>query len=370
MVDELVTDPLYGNYRAKVVENRDKEKFGRVMVWIPDIMPLIPDTKGLWARPANNPMGGRNKPANIDYAESLKPPRRSNQRGLKFPDQDELNLDFEAQDNFYAGSSYVPPRSSWVWVFFEAGNINRPYYFGALDLENTTVLAENAAGDEYQAKWTIFKSHAGRTIVISDDPGDERVEITGKKRLIANPPSGDEWSVYAIDKNQTTILLDEREGKEKILIRTYKGDFIHLDIDDQDLEIQMAKDIHIKCGGNFYLSAGGEIHVLSGKSIMMTAKDEYNLVSGHRMNIQSGEEYNRKVNSNSVEQVGGTKITHVAEDIFIQSEGEQHTIAGGDIFRDANEDINDNSGLAQPSDPVQIQTIKATPATPEGERKT
>ena len=103
---------------------------------------------------------------------------------------------------------------------------------------------------------------------------------------------------------------------------------------------------------------------------MMTAKDEYNLVSGHRMNIQSGEEYNRKVNSNSVEQVGGTKITLVSEDLFLQTEGEQHTIAGGDIHTDANPEITDNSGLAQQSDPVQIQTIKATPATPEGERDT
>jgi hypothetical protein len=345
MTDEFVTEPLYGNYRAKVVDNKDQEKFGRIRVWIPDLMPQIEDTKGIWARPANNPIGGRNKPANPSGNGNL-------------------------EDNFYSGSSYIPPISSWVWIFFEAGNINRPYYFGALDLENAKVLAENQQGSNYEDKWTIFKSHEGRTIVVSDDPDDERVEITGKKRYMVDPPSGDAWSVYAIDKNQTTILLDERDGKEKLLIRTYKGDFIHIDIDDQDLEIQFSGDIQIKNGGNLFVTSAGDMHFLSGKSIHITAKDEINIASGHRMNIESGEEYNRRVNSHSVEQVGGTKITLVAEDMFLQTEGEQHIIAGGDINTDANTDINDNSGLAQQSPTVEIETIMATNATPEGERDT
>ena len=88
------------------------------------------------------------------------------------------------------------------------------------------------------------------------------------------------------------------------------------------------------------------------------------------MNIESGEEYNRMVMSNSVENVGGTKITVVAEDLFLKTEGEQHTIAGGDIHTDANPDITDNSGLAQQPDPINIETIPATPAEPEGERDT
>ena len=367
MVDELVTEPLYGNYRAKVVNNKDKEKFGRVMLWIPDIMPLIPDSKGLWARPANNPIGGRNKPANPP-----KKPRQTRGGSMSENFEYELAMDdyMDANPQMYMGSSYIPAINSWTWVFFEAGNINRPYYFGALDLENAKVLAENQAGDEYEKKWTIIKTTAGRAIVVSDDYDDRRVEITGRKREIADPPSGDEYSVYAITGNQTTILLDERFEKQKILIKSFKGDFIHFDIDDQELEIQFAKDIHIKCGGNFFLTSGGDMHFLSGGSIHTTAKNEINTISGHRMNIQSGEEYNRKVNSNSVEQVGGTKITHVSEDLFLQTGGEQHIIGGGDIHTDANTDITDNSGLAQQSDPVQIQTIKATPAMPEGKRDT
>jgi len=232
-MDKGVSDPLYGNYRAKVVDNKDKEKFGRVLVYIPDLMPTLDDRKdGLWARPANNPFGGRNTEGDND-------------------------------DNHYAGVSMIPPKDSWVWVFFEAGNINRPYYFGALDLENAKVLPENQVGGEYQKKWTILKTHEGRAIVVSDDPDDARTEITGKKRQISEPPSGDTGSVYTIDDNMTTILLDEREGKQKLLIRTYLGDFIHVDIDERELQAYFDSDMKLECNGDFFLTVNGDINIKS-----------------------------------------------------------------------------------------------------------
>ena len=139
---------IFGNWRAKIVDNKDPQKFGRCLVWIPDLMPEVPDSQGLWARPANNPLGGRNME--------------------------------NSDEHHYMGTSYIPKKGSWVFVFFEAGNVNRPYYFGALDLENTKVLPENQLGSNYEDKWTLFKSHDGRVIVVSDDPDDARIEIGGK----------------------------------------------------------------------------------------------------------------------------------------------------------------------------------------------
>ena len=214
--------PLFGTYRSKVVDNKDPEKFGRVMLWIPDIMPDVPDNQGLWARPANNPVGGRNIEENSEH--------------------------------HYMGSSYIPKIGSWMFCFFEGGNVNRPYYFGSLDLENTPVLPENQVGTNYEDKWTIFKSHEGRCIVVSDDDpktGDPRVEITGKKQLLSDPPTGNIGSVYKIEGNQTTILLDERKGKEKILIKTHKGDYLHIDIDEQQLQAYFKNDIRIQTDKSF-----------------------------------------------------------------------------------------------------------------------
>lgn len=231
---------FFGNYRALVVNNRDPQKFGRVLVWIPAIMVNVPRTKGIWARPANNPVGGRN-------IES-------------------------SSDHHFMGSCYIPKKGSWVWVFFEAGDFNYPYYFGALDLENTKVLPENQVGNQYQDKWTILKSHEGRTIIVSDDPSDARIEITGKKRQLTNPPSGDTSSVYNIDGNQTVILLDERSGKEKILIRTRKGDFLHIDVDEQKLQVNFKSDILIKSDGNINITAAQNINIKSKANLTYQAE--------------------------------------------------------------------------------------------------
>ena len=76
--------PLYGMYRAKVIENRDPDMFGRVVVWIPEIMPEVEENTGIWARPANNPIGGRNEEGEADH--------------------------------HFAGTSYIPPKGSWLPV--------------------------------------------------------------------------------------------------------------------------------------------------------------------------------------------------------------------------------------------------------------
>lgn len=256
---------LYGFYRAKVVLNKDPQKFGRVLVWIPDIMPKVSDDKGIWALPANNPISGLNSDGN--------------------------------EEHYYSGSVYIPPKGSYVWVFFENGNPNRPFYFGGLNLQNTKVLPECQTGNEYQKKWVIYKSREGRCIVISDDPDDERVEITGKKRTINTPPTGDLTSVFEIDGNQTTILLDEREGKEKILIRSYKGDYINFDIENQKLYMSFAGDIHIKSNGSVFFRVTDDLNMKVGGS--------FNLQTGDDINIKSGGNINNQGNSNINNLAGG-----------------------------------------------------------------
>ena len=312
----------FGNYRAVVVDNKDKEQFGRVLVWIPDIMPEVDRTKGIWARPANNPLGGRNKEDN--------------------------------DENYYAGSSYIPEKGSWVFVFFEGGNINRPYYFGALNLENTKVLPENQLGGRPENKWVILKSGSGRAIVISDDgsrDGDERVEITGKKRQIKTPPSGDTGSVYTIDDNMTTILMDEREGKQKVLIRTYKGDFFHIDIDEQNLQAYFKNDIIIKCDNDLKLTVNGNIDIksLAGDINVEAANGDMNLKANGDVNKQAGGSSNNRSQIDDLTSAG-TNINRKA----------------GAVIADDGSQLTQQAGAASDAS----DAASATEAVPKGERNT
>ena len=310
---------LLGMYRAKIVDNKDPEKFGRVMIWVPDFMPDVAEDEGLWARPANNPLGGRNEEGDSEH--------------------------------HYMGSSYIPRKGAWVWVFFEGGNINRPYYFGALDLENTKVLPENQLGENYEDKWTIFKSHEGRCIIVSDDKDDCRVEITGKKRQINTPPTGDTGSVYTIDDNQTTILFDERDEKEKILIRTHKGDFFHIDIDDQKLQVFFKEGIDIKTDKSLNILAGEDINLKTRTGDILIQAESSNVFTKAGMDIkqQSGGNFNNKSGGN----------------LNLQSVGTMNELAGGLVNIDGTS-LNEQCGSAGPASDSQ----DASSAEPKGERDT
>ena len=314
---------IYGNYRSKVVENKDPEKFGRVLVWIPDLMPEVQQDKGIWARPANNPLGGRNMENDSEH--------------------------------HYMGTSYIPKKGAWLFVFFEGGNINRPYYFGALDLENTKVLPENQLGSNYEDKWTVLKTHEGRTIVVSDDPDDARTEITGKKRKMIETketPTGDTASVYLIDENQTTILFDERDAKQKVLIRTYKGDFIHVDIDERKLQIQFEDDFQIESKGSLYLTVEDDMHIKSKNGSIYMQAEAGAIYTKAALNIEDA--------------AGGDYSEKSEKGHFTSATDSINRLAGSNINDDAGGTKNDQCGTAQGAK----DSKDATSAEPKGERDT
>lgn len=247
---------LFGFYRALVVSAEDPEKQGRVRVRIPDIMV---DKgwgtgqwcdNGIWARPGNNWIGGRN-------IYDTKGPRCNH------------------QDAWYQGSCMIPPKGSHVFVFFEKGDPSHPFYFAAADYGQTKVLPENRVGAQWWNKWTPIKTRQGRTFVISDDPSDARVELTGKKRAIHNTPDGDTESVFNIDGNQSVILIDERPSHEKIFIKDYRGNYIKMIQDEagrnDQLHVYFKDDIHIETLKNIYLQAHQNIHITANQSIYITA---------------------------------------------------------------------------------------------------
>ena len=232
-----------GFYRAIVVDNKDPDMYGKVKVFIPDFMydgsdstierdSFDPEKDGIWALPANNPVGGRNEKNNQHY-----------------------------------GSCYIPQVGSMVWIFFENGRIDRPFYLSSLDIQIKKVPPENQLGDEYWNKWTVLRSPKGRVIVISDDPSDERVEITGKKRLYNSKDENATSSVYTIDNNQTTILIDERNGKEKILIKDYKGNFICIEQQDDSFNLFMNGDMKVQIKGKTHLTFEDDVNIYCKKDV-------------------------------------------------------------------------------------------------------
>lgn len=333
-----------GIYRAKCIDTVDVRKQARIRVWIPDLMPEIDDTKGIWARPANNPLGGRNM--------------TENEAG---------------DDHHYQGSCMIPPTGSWLYIFFENGDPSEPRYFAACDIATTegeindpSVPAECRVGSEYWKKWIPIKTRKGRILIFSDDADDERVEITGKKRFLDKtntkyyeedaPPDADDYSCKEIDKNQTTVLLDERNGKEKLLIRTWKGDFLHIDIDERMLQAYFENDIRLETNGSFHLKVKGDMNVeveqeekraVGASRHITVGKDQYHSivnddhhVVGNNQNIKTENgEMNRQCSTNhNIRTVQGSVNRYVALEHNITSGGDinQYTAANHNIYTNLN----------------------------------
>lgn len=252
-----------GRYRALVIDDRDPLYKMRVKVRIPDLMIAdkkhvgLWDTNGLWASPSNNYLGGRNI--------------------------QDTKIRHQGPDAFYQGSCLIPPKGTHVWVWFEKNDVSHPFYDGAAEYGDVQALPENQLGKNYQKKWTLLKTCQGRCIIASDDDSDARFEITGKKRLIKDPPFGDIDSVYKIDDNQTVFLIDERPSHEKILLKDYRGNFFKLiqdenGINDQfhgciqnDVHLEFQKDFYLTVMGNMHIKVLGDIYITSLKDIFINA---------------------------------------------------------------------------------------------------
>lgn len=217
---------LFGFYRGIVLDNRDPEisesgnTYGRVKVYIPTLME--DEETGVWAWPANNPVGGRH-----DMTISNK--TNSN------------NGDFN-----YCGTFMIPPSNSALWIFFENGDSSRPFYFGAFDSASKPAPPEMIKGSKPEERWLIFRSPQGRAIIISDDGDNCRVEITGKKDNLTDP--------YGIKGNQKTILIEDGKN-EKILISDQNGNYININTNTNDININSKNIVRIHADNSIYLDA-------------------------------------------------------------------------------------------------------------------
>jgi hypothetical protein len=133
-------DRFYGKYRGIVFNNQDPLRLGRIQAMIPEVLGEIPSG---WASPCT-PYAG-----------------------------------------FLAGFYAVPLPGAGVWIEFEAGDISRPIWTGgwwaagelppkpmAVPAMTTSKVLRSDTG------FTIVLDDATQSVVISDAPGTNQVEVS------------------------------------------------------------------------------------------------------------------------------------------------------------------------------------------------
>ena len=219
---EKVGNNYLNFHRALVLDNNDPKFFGRVKVYIPDIMAPI-DTQA----PSNS-----NMPANSIPSNSTPPPVSPNAPGLwSLPANTGFsgsNSQMSNEGGQFSGSSLIPVVGQWIWIFFENGDLNRPYYIGGLNIKDTPITYENTQGSQPYNKWILFRSPSGKKIHISDDPTDTQVKITGSMK---NPKAISDTS------DHTTFSILETNGTKQVVMQDPNGNYFRMHQDANKIEI-------------------------------------------------------------------------------------------------------------------------------------
>lgn len=206
-------------YQAKVVateeEHPDGQKWGRVKVWIPDLMyGTTPENDGIWAMPGMSLFAGN--------AKTTLP-------GMKD-----------------CGSLCPPPKETYVLVYFEDDDYSYPRYVGGLIKEqDESVPVENQYGDNWSQKWTLLKTPKGRQILLSDDESnDECIIIRGKykNRTPAREYQGDP----RLPSDSQAIQFWEMNGEKYMLVQCADGKYIKMDETEDTIRIQHQNGSYIE----------------------------------------------------------------------------------------------------------------------------
>lgn len=297
-------EKFYGLYRGIVVENNvNDNNYGAIRVFIPYLM----DNKVLqiFQEEEENEEQAQLKQVvqesenEVESFETIIEEDKPITGLIAYPASFPLGgYNLKDEESFFLSSVLIPAKGSYVWVFFENGDINKPFYINAVILNSAKLPPENRGVKDPAKVYTLIKTKKGRSIILSDSADVARVEITGRRRLIKKGlkdlpedeiPAGSPEASYEIPGNMNTILIEETSEGEQILIQTYRNDFIRIDIQNRSLDIKMGGDIKIHASGDMYINALGKL-VLDANHIIIQSDSRTVLMSEQTVKVAGGKD--------------------------------------------------------------------------------
>lgn len=258
----LLTEEFRGNYRGLVVKVDDPKKLGRCRIRVMPMMRLLEDDDLPWATPAK--------------------------------DTGDVGVD--------VGSLIVPDVNSWVWVFFEAGDIRIPQYTGS------------APHHKGSGKPTV-----------------------PKKSLVIDAMTAGKQSAGDVEEPEYTDTSEYPHSKQ---VRTKSGNYYEIDDTPGKEEItwfnKVGSWIKFFFNGDVVLHAKKDLYLITEASLKALAKTDFigDIAANWKMKVGTELEFtigsNKvKVDSSSVtiEEAGGAKLTLQGGQVML--EGTQVVLAGG-----------------------------------------
>lgn len=211
-------------YRAKVLDNVDPSKFGRIKAQVCPMFAKITDATLLpWCVPAH--------PIGIGAGVGT-------------------------------GTFTVPDIGSWVWVFFEMGDIYQPVYFASAP---TALSGLPANKDTDYPETSIFKTASGVEFLLDRKAGSDHIKLT--------MPSG---ATAEILPDGNIIITTVKEGAN-VSVLVAKGN-INLEATAGEVNIIGGGSVNIQApetvvDGNLRVGTGDSGSIVTGSGQVIEVAD-------------------------------------------------------------------------------------------------
>jgi phage protein D/phage baseplate assembly protein gpV len=179
------------------------------------------------------------------------------------------------------GFYYLPEINDEVLIAFEHGDVHHPYIVGALwNSQDKPPLPNNQATKDGKVNQRMIKSRSGHTILLDDTEGQEQIVIrdkTTKNEIVIN--SKDNTLVVRVDKDITV------EAKGKINVKSSSDD---LTFEGRNMTIKTQQNFSLQATGSCAIKSVQNCTVEGTAGLTIKNAAAQVALSGPTVNINNG----------------------------------------------------------------------------------
>lgn len=279
----LSEDDLSGFFKARVIKNIDPSGDGQIAVFIPDLMPNVANSDSedqgtASVKPASEIFEGSE-----EFAGNIKTSVSNGNFIWCRPAGNlvEINTTGDAS-NAVSGNYKVPRNGTWVTVFFDNHDPNRPYYFPFSmtkfgEVIAGTLLGKSSLSTNSKTNWTtpearvlievLMEYHNKNVIYIDNNENANSFVIqwaNGHELVIHHADESgirlktEQGHTLHLDENSTEIRINTHSDNVSIVYRDSDG---AIDIKQSGPFTHKADSIKLNIAGNVDVTAGGNVTV-------------------------------------------------------------------------------------------------------------
>ena len=268
-----------GHFRGRVVNNVDEHLEGSIGVFIPALVVDMPDSMEGPA-PLDNPIS-----APVFHNQDEIPLRSSvREDNYIWARPCSALVENGSDSNNFGGSFKIPKIGTMVWVIFEGGDPNRPYWLPFTptvegDVISGANIGKGIGTGEAGANWkdpakrvnieVMTEFDNGNVVYIDANDNANTFVIRWANGHTVSLQDSAESGINLNTAKGHLVQLDDNSGE--IRVRTHTNQSSAIFADSGKITVNCSGDLVAKSGGSTSLTAGGPVTIKSSAAVTIIA---------------------------------------------------------------------------------------------------